>query len=154
MWQAKQRTAIDRLSIIWKSNQFDKIKHIFFPSNSCVDSTLWMHHMDTDWAYREKARWQLHKNDTMNKSWKQHLTKQQLYSHLPPTEKNIQIRWMRHVGHCWRNKNELISNILLWVPSHGCASVGWPTRIYRQQLSIYTQCSLDDPPEAMDDRVE
>ena len=36
----------------------------------------------------------------LNKSWKQHPTKQQLYCHLPPISKTIQIRWTRHAGHC------------------------------------------------------
>ena len=31
-------------------------------SSSHVNSTLWMHHMDADKAYREKARQELHKN--------------------------------------------------------------------------------------------
>ena len=41
----------------------------------------------------EKARWDLRKEAVLNKSLKQHLTKQQLYSHLPPisqTEQNMQ----------------------------------------------------------------
>ena len=48
----------------------------------------------------------------LNKSWKQHLTKQQLYSHLPPISKTIQIRWIRYAGHCRRSKDELISDVL------------------------------------------
>ena len=39
---------------------------------------------------------------TLNKFWKQDSTKQQLYGHQPPISETIQIRWMRHVGHCWR----------------------------------------------------
>ncbi len=50
----------------------------------------------------------------LNKSWRQHSTKQQLYSHLPPTMKTIQVRRTRHAGHCWRSKDELISDVLLW----------------------------------------
>ena len=61
----------------------------------------------------------------LNKSWKQHPTMQQLYGHLPPITKTIKIRQTRHVGHCWRNKDELISDVFLWTLSHGCASAGW-----------------------------
>ena len=32
----------------------------------------------------------------LNKSWKQHFTKQQLYSHQPFTSKTIRIRQARH----------------------------------------------------------
>ena len=47
----------------------------------------------------------------LNKSWKQHSTKQQLYGHLPPLWKTIQIRQTRPVGHSWRSKDKLISDI-------------------------------------------
>ena len=35
-----------------------------------------------------------------------------IYIHLPPISKTIQIRQTRDVGHCWRSKDELISDIL------------------------------------------
>ena len=88
----------------------------------------------------------------LNKSWGQHPTKQQLYGHLPPITKTITVKRTRHAEHYWRNKDELISDILLWTPSHGRAKVGWLTRIYIQQLCTYTGYSLEDLPELMDDR--
>ena len=33
----------------------------FFPSSACVNTTLWMHHMDVD-KNKENTRWELHKN--------------------------------------------------------------------------------------------
>ena len=87
-----------------------------------------------------------------NKSRKEHPTKQELYGHLPPILNTIQIWQTRHAGHCWRIKDELIGNFLLWTPSHGCASVGRPAKIYLQQLSTNTGSSLEDLPEMMDDR--
>ena len=88
----------------------------------------------------------------LNKSWKQHPSKQQLYGHLPPISKTIQIRRTRYVGHWWRSKDELINDVLLWTPSHGRTTVGRPARIYIQQLCADTGCSLEDPQEAMDER--
>ena len=55
-------------------------------------------------------------------------------------------------GHCWRSRDGLISNILLWTCSHGWAKAGWPAQTYVQQLCADTRCSPDDLPEAMDDR--
>ena len=46
-WLAKAWTAIDRLSIIWKSYLTNKIKWFFFPSGSCADTAIGMHYMDT-----------------------------------------------------------------------------------------------------------
>ena len=154
MWLAKTWTAIDRLLIIQKSNLSDKIKQCF-SSTGCVSSTICMHHVDADYKCIEKKP---DGNCTrmlrviLNKSWKQHPTKQQLYGHLPPISKIIQIRWTRHVRHCWRSKNELISDVLLWTSSYRHASVGQPIRTYLQQIFMDTGCSLEDLPEAMDDR--
>ena len=80
-------TAIDRLSIIWKSDLTDKIKCIFFQRGVHVDTAIRMHSMDPNKTYVEKPERQLHKNATSYiedrgmqrlefKSWKQHPTKQ------------------------------------------------------------------------------
>ena len=87
-----------------------------------------------------------------NKSWRQHPTRHQLYGHLPPITKNIQVRRNRHAGHCWRSRNELISDVLLWTPTYGRAKAGRPARTYIQQLCEDTGCSPEDLPEVMNDR--
>ena len=87
----------------------------------------------------------------MNKSWRQHPTKQQLYGHSPGTMKIIQVRRTRHTGHCCRSRSELISYVLLWTPSHGRTKAGRPTRTYIQQLCVDTEWIPEDLPEAMDD---
>ena len=88
----------------------------------------------------------------LNKSWRQHPTKHQLYGHLPPITKTIQVRRTRHAGHCWKNWDELISDVLLWTPTYGRAKAGRPARTYIQQLCEDTGCSPEDLPEAMNDR--
>ena len=86
----KAWTTIDRL---WTSDQSDKMKQ-FFPSSVCVNTTVWMHHMDTNKMNGEQARWELSKSATavLNKSLKKHPTKKQLYDHLPPISKTIKVR--------------------------------------------------------------
>ena len=51
-------------------------------------------------------------------------------------------------------RKKLISDILLWTPSHGRARVGQPRRTYLQQLCMDTRCSLEDLPEVMNDKDE
>ena len=75
----------------------------------------------------------------------------QLYGHLPLME-IIQVRRTRHVGHGWRSRDQLISDVLQWTPSHRRAKTGRPARTYRQKLCADTGCSPEDLPEAMDDR--
>ena len=55
-------------------------------------------------------------------------------------------------GYCWRSRDELISNVLLWTPSHGQAKAGRPARTYIQQLCEDTECSPEDLSEAMNDQ--
>ena len=89
-----------------------------------------------------------------NKSWRQHPTKHQLYGHLPLITKTIEVRRTRHAGHCWRSKDELISDVLLWIPTYGRAKAGRPARTNIQQLCEDTGCCPEDLPEAMNDREE
>ena len=76
----------------------------------------------------------------------------QQYGHLPPIMKIIQVRRTRHTRHCWRSRDELISDVLLWTPTYGWAKAGRPARTYIQQLCEDTGCSPEDLPEAMNDR--
>ena len=90
----------------------------------------------------------------LNKSWQQHPTRHQLYGHLPPITKTIQVRRTRHAGHYWRSRDELIRDVLLWIPTHGRAKAGQPARTYIQQLCEDTGCCPKDLPRAMNDREE
>ena len=82
---AKAWASIDRLSIIWKSDLTDKMKRTFFQAavvpillygcttwtlTKCMEKKL-------DGNYKRMLR------AILNKSWRQHPTKQQLYGHLP-----------------------------------------------------------------------
>ena len=70
----------------------------------------------------------------LNKSWQQHPTRHQLYGHLSPIMKTIQVRQTRHAGHCWRSRDKLVSNVLRWTSTYGRANAGRPARTYIQQL--------------------
>ena len=126
----KAWTAIDRLSIIWKSDLTDKMKRSFF--QAVVVSILL--YGCTTWTLTKQLEKKLDGNYTrmlraiLNKSWRQHPTRHQLYGHLPPTTKTIQVRRARHAGYCCRSRDELISDVLLWTPTYGRAKAGRPAR--------------------------
>ena len=88
----------------------------------------------------------------LNKSRRQHSTKHQLYGHLPPITKTIQVRRPRHAGHCWRSRDERISDVLPWTPTYGRAKAGRPAGTYIQQLCEDTGCSPEGLLEAMNDK--
>ena len=142
---------MDSLSVLWKSDLTDKIKRSFF--QVAVVSILL--YECTTWTQTKRTDKKLDCNYTrmlraiLNKSWRQHTIKQQLYGHLLPITKTIQVKRTRH---CWRSKDELISDVLHWTPSHGRAKAGWPVKTYIQQLCSDTGCNPEDLPEAIDDR--
>ena len=88
----------------------------------------------------------------LNKSWWHYPTRHQLYGHLPPIRKTIQVRRTRHAGHSWRSRDGLISDVLLWTPTYGREKVESSARIYIQQLCEDMGCSPEDLLEAMNDR--
>ena len=107
----------------------------------------------TTWTLTKPLEKKLDSNYTrmlraiLNKSWWQHPTKHQLYGHPPPITKSIQVRRTRHAGHCWRSRDELISDVLLWTSTYGRAKAGRPAWTYIQQLCEDTGCSPEDLPE-------
>ena len=113
-----------------------------------IDTAIWMHYMDSNKTAGEEARRQLHKNAAS-------ILEQVLAAtpHKTPTVRPpIQVRRTRHAGHCWRSRAELISDVLLWTPTHDRAKAGRPARTYIHQLCEDTGCSPEDLPEAMNDR--
>ena len=78
----------------------------------------------TTWTLTKQLEKKLDGNYTrmlraiLNKSWRQHPTRHQLYGHLPPITKTIQVRRARHTGHCWRSRDELIRDTYSYGPSH------------------------------------
>ena len=112
----------------------------------------------TTWMLTKRLEKKLDGNYTgmllaiLNMSWRQHPTRHQLYGHQPPITKTIQVRRTRHAGHCWRSRDELISDVLQWTPTYGRAKAGRPARAYIQELCEDSGCSPEDLPEAMNDR--
>ena len=149
----KAWTAIDRLSIIWKSDLTNKMKRSFF--QGAVLSILL--YGCTTWTLTKRLEKKLDSNYTrmlraiLNKSWRQYPTRHRLYGHLPPIMKTIQVRRTRHAGHCWRSRDKVISDVLLWNPTYGRAKAGRPARTYIQQLCEDMGRSSEDLPEAMND---
>ena len=112
----------------------------------------------TTWTLTKRLETKLDGNYTrmmraiLNKYWWQHPTRHQLYGHLPPITKTIQVRQTRHAGHCWRRRDELISDVLLWTPTNSRAKAGRPARTYIQQRREDTGCSPEHLLEAMNNR--
>ena len=114
----------------------------------------------TTWTLTKRMEKNLDGNYTrilraiLNKFLRKHRTTPQLYDNLPPITKIFKVRRTRHTGYCWRSREELISDVLLWTPSYGRAKAGGLARTYIQQLCQDTGCNSEDLPEAMNDSGE
>ena len=112
----------------------------------------------TTWTLTKRLEKKLDGNYTrmlraiLNKSWLQHPTRHQLYRHLPPITKTIQVKPTRYARHCWRSRDQLLSDVFLWTPTYGRAKARRPARTYIQQLWEDTGCSPEDLQEALKDR--
>ena len=108
----KAWTTINHMSIIWKSDLTDKINRSFFQA-TVVSILLYG---CTTWTLSKRLEKKLDGNYTrmlraiLNKFLRQHCTRHQLYGHLPPITKTIKVRRTKHAGHCWRSRDELISD--------------------------------------------
>ena len=50
---------------------------------------------------------------TLNISWRGHISNKELYRDLPTVSTSLQIRRLQLSGHCWRSKNETVSQLTL-----------------------------------------
>ena len=100
-WKGYRHTANEGMDSYWYA---DKMKRSFF--QAAVVSILL--YGCTTWTLTKRLEKKLDGNYTrmlraiLNKSWRQHPTKHQLYGHLPLITKTIQVRRTRHAGHSWR----------------------------------------------------
>ena len=137
---AKAWIDINRLSVVWKSDLTNKMKCSFF--QAAVISILL--YGCTTWTLTKRMKKKHDGNYTrmlwtiLNKSWRQHTPKQQLYGHLPPVMKTIKIRQTRHARHNWRSRDELVSDVLLWTPSHGRAKATYSSSVLILDVALRT----------------
>ena len=91
---------------------------------------------------------------SLNVSWKQKLTNEQLYQELPKVTCKIAERRMKLAGHCIRHPELSASTLVLWEPTEGTASAGRPAITYVDNLR--RDLDVEDVAEirtAMNDRA-
>ena len=140
--RAKAWKVLNGFDSIWKSNLPDNLKRNFF--RATVEFILL--YGATAWTLTKTLRSKLDGTYTrmlravLNISWRQHPTIAQLYGELPKITEILRERRMKFAGHCWRAKQELASDLLLWTPKHGERAVGQPAKTYIDQLLEDSYC--------------
>ena len=122
----------------------------FLLGYSCIQTTVWMHHINVNKIRSEKARWERYKNAIGCPESNIH----KIAAVRPPIShlKSNPIKRTRHAEHCWKSKGKLISDVCLCTPTHERANIGKLEKMH--QLYAVTGCSLKDLPRAMSDWEE
>ena len=146
--------ALDKLSPIWKSSLPKKMKRRFF--QAAVESVLL--YGASAWTLTKNLETKLSGTYTrmlraaLDVSWKDHPTNKYLYGPLPPLIQTISERRLRFAGHCWRAKQEIISDVLFWQPRHGKRKRGRPEKTYIDQMCADAELTVEELKMAMMDR--
>ena len=118
-WIVRNR-AVWLFHCVYLQNVFtNHISNIYIKQDLVLNNQQWLicHQMKlNNW---KKARWELHKDvvcffkqipvapPPQNSGY--------MATYLPLLQ-IINVRWARHVWHCWRNQDELIIDIFQWIP--------------------------------------
>ena len=151
---AKAWTALNNMDTMWKSVLSDNLKRSFF--HATVESVLM--YGASAWSLTKSLESKLDRTYNgilraiLNIFWRQHPTKLQLRGPIPDISTIFRERRMRFAGHCWRAKQELASELLLWSPDHGKRRVGCPTITYINQPCRDTGCLPNALPALLKDR--
>ena len=86
----------------------------------------------------------------LNINWSTHRSKERLYGDLVQITLVIKER-ARFVGHCYRSKDEVVSDLILWTNKHSKAEVGRPSKTCTKQLTKDADCHLEDLPRDKED---
>ena len=150
----KAWTALNKMKTIWESRLSDELKRQFF--RATVESVLL--YGSVTWTLTKHLEQRLSGTYTrmlraaLNISWREHPTKERLYGKIPNVITMVRERRMRFAGHCWRHKEEIASDTLLWQPTHGHTAVGRPAKTFVDQLQEDAGLEKEDLATAMMDR--
>ena len=114
-----------------KSHIYHLTVRNFTLSGFSVHTTVWMHHMNANKTYREKMRWELHKNAMYCLQQILKVTSPLTVTVQPPAS-----YLTNYLEHCWRSKDKLISNVHLWTPAHRQTNVGQLTKTFISSVRL------------------
>ena len=81
-------------------------------------------------------------------------TNKELYSNLPKIIDTLMIRRPQFIGLCWRKKDEVLSDPLLWEPKHNTRKRGRPATTYVDKLRNDTGLSIAELKSIMGNQKE
>ena len=79
-----------------------------------------------------------------NVSWRQHMTNKELYDGLPNISQVIRLRRLRFAGHCYRQHQDPVSELVVWRPKHGTSKRGCPVKTFVDILKEDTNLNNEE----------
>jgi hypothetical protein len=139
--KAKAWAACHRLKKIWKSDLRKETKIRLFVA--LIESVL-LYGAETwtmtkkldkvlDGCYTRMLRMALNVNQ-----YRDRITNHELYGNLPRVSAKVRQRRLRLAGHAARHPELSLHKVLLWEPSHGRRSRGWPKITFVKTLLLDT----------------
>ena len=140
------RSALNKLTPIWKSNLDFSIKRKFFratvePVLNYGSQTLTLTKSlenKLNGAYTRMLR------AALNVHWSQRVTNKKLYNDLPKITETIRYRRLKFSGHIWRHDEEIAHNLLFWMLTTGKNKRGRPQKTYIDQLIEDTGLQMEE----------
>lgn len=146
--------ACNKLHVIWQSGISRSTKLSFF--RACVESIL-LYGSET-WTMKKDLQDRLDGTYTrllmrvQNISWREHKTKAQIYGDIPPISVTVAQRRARFAGHCYRAKDQVVSDIICWrLP---CPNRGRRPFNYMDTIARSMNLDIEDIPKIMAERGE
>lgn len=81
------------------------------------------------------------------------MTNEDLYGDRPKITDKIRSRRLKFAGHCRRQEDELVSKLVLWLPTHGQRKQGRPPLTYIDTLRQDTGLEVDELDTCMQNRA-
>ena len=144
-------SACNKLHLTWKSNISKDTKLAFFraPVESILLYGAETWNMKKDLEIRLDGVYTRLLMRAQNLSYKDHHTLADIYGNITPISGRLASRWHWFVSHCFRDKSQIVSDLILWkLPSH---RKGKGPFNYIDAVSRDTNISYEELPTAMSD---
>ena len=89
----------------------------------------------------------------LNVHWSQKVTNEVLYRAIEKISTKIRRRFLKFAGHCLRRDDEVVSDLVLWEPTHGTRRRGRPPESYIRNLENETGIPSSEMRVAMMNRA-
>ena len=111
---SKDVNALHKLDTLWKSELPGCVWRLdFFQGNGWNGPPVWIDGLNTDTVFTQKVRRDIQMLRVVkNVTWLERITNEVPCAEIPRVSITVRDRRLRLSGHCWRSKNEVVSDLV------------------------------------------